>query len=157
MTVQFPTVFEFNSNMLLFLCNEIYSNKYGTFLCNSEKDLINYNVKETTVSIWSDIIREKNKYINDIYKELKEPINIKGEMQYLNIWNEYFFQYDKLGRVNEDGIVYDKGEYLADILDNKKKSILELIKVIQDNGLADKIKGNKLYEIYKNELNNENK
>jgi hypothetical protein len=157
MTVQFPTVFEFNSNMLLFLCNEIYSNKYGTFLCNSEKDLINYNVKETTLSIWSDIIREKNKYINDIYKQLNEPINIKGEMQYLNIWNEYFFQYDKLGRVYEDGIVYDKGEYLADILDNKKKSILELIKVIQDNGLADKIKGNKLYEIYKNELNNENK
>ena len=157
MTVQFPTVFEFNSNMLLFLCNEIYSNKYGTFLCNSEKDLINYNVKETTVSIWSDIIREKNKYINDIYKELKEPINIKGEMQYLNIWNEYFFQYDKLGRVHENGIVYDKGEYLANILDDKKKNILELIKVIQDNGLEDKIKNNKLYEIYKSELNSENK
>ena len=157
MTVQFPTVFEFNSNMLLFLCNEIYSNKYGTFLCNSEKDLNNYKIKETTLSIWSEIIREKNKYINDIYKKLNEPINIKGEMQYLNIWNEYFFQYDKLGRVHEDGIVYDKGEYLANILDDKKKNILELIKVIQDNGLEDKIKNNKLYEIYKNELNSENK
>ena len=60
-----------------------------------------------------------------------------------------------MGRVHEDGIVYDKGEYLANILDDKKKNILELIKVIQDNGLEDKIKNNKLYEIYKNELNSE--
>ena len=152
MAIQYPTAFEFNNNMLLFLCKEIFSNKYGTFLFNCEKDLINYKAKQTTISIWSEILREKNKYINDIYRELKEPIDVKGELQYLSIWNEYFFQYDKLGRVTENNIVSDKGEYLANILDDKKKSILELIKIIKDNGLENKIKNNKLYNLYKDEL-----
>ena len=152
MAIQYPTAFEFNNNMLLFLCKEIFSNKYGTFLFNCEKDLINYKAKQTTISIWSEILREKNKYINDIYRELKEPIDVKGELQYLSIWNEYFFQYDKLGRVTENNIVSDKGEYLANILDDKKKSILELIKIIKDNGLENKIKDNKLYNLYKDEL-----
>ena len=156
MTLQYPTAFEFNNNMLLFLCREIYSNKYGTFLFNCEKDLINYNAKKTTISIWSDILREKNKYINDIYKELKEPINIKGELQYLSIWNDYFFQFDKLGRVSEGEIVLNKEEYLSNILEDKKKSIIELLKIIKDNGLENKLKDNKYYNLYKDELNNTN-
>ena len=152
MTLQYPTSFEFNANLLLFLCKEIYSNKYGTFLFNCQKDLIYYNGKENTVSIWSDILLEKNKYINDNYKELNGSINIKGELQYLSIWNDYFFQYDKLGRVSENQIVYDKGEYVSNVINEKSKSIMELLKIIKENGLEDKIKDNKFYNLYKKEL-----
>ena len=109
MTLQYPTAFEFNDNFLLFLCTEIYSNKYGTFLFNSEKDLNANKAKQTTISIWSDIFREKIKYINDLYKEIKGPIDIKGELQYLSIWNDYFFQYDKVGKVEENNAFLDKG------------------------------------------------
>ena len=59
MLLQYPSAFEFNSNLLLFLCREIYSNKYGTFLFNCEKDLNLHKAKETTVSIWSDVIWKK--------------------------------------------------------------------------------------------------
>ena len=152
MLLQYPSAFEFNSNLLLFLCREIYSNKYGTFLFNCEKDLNLHKAKETTVSIWSDVILEKNKYINYIYKELKEPINIKGELQYLSIWNDYFFQYDKLGRVKDNDIFVDKGQYISNIIEEKRESIMELLKVIKDNKLEDKIKDNKLYKLYKDEL-----
>ena len=95
---------------------------------------------------------EKNKYINYIYKELKEPINIKGELQYLSIWNDYFFQYDKLGRVKDNDIFVDKGQYISNIIEEKRESIMELLKVIKDNKLEDKIKDNKLYKLYKDEL-----
>lgn len=152
MLLQYPTAFEFNSNLLLFLCREIYSNKYGNFLFNSEKDLNHYEAKKETVSIWSDVFLEKNKYINDIYKQLNEPINIKGELQYLSIWNDYFFQFDKLGRVKENNIVFDKGEYVANVVEEKKKSILELLNIIKENGLEKKIINNNYYKLYKEEL-----
>ena len=154
MTLQYPTAFEFNSNLLLFLCREIYSNKYGTFLFNSEKDLNFYKAKSNTISIWSDVLREKNKYINDLYKEIKYPIDIKGELQYLSIWNDYFFQYDKFGRVFENNLYYDKGIYASKVIDEKKKNILELLKIIKDNNLLDQIKDNKFYNLYKHELDN---
>ena len=76
MTMQYPTAFEFNNNFLLFLCSEIYSNKYGTFLFNNEKEKFNVNPEKTTISIWSDIFYEKNKYINDLYKPIRGTINI---------------------------------------------------------------------------------
>ena len=152
MILQYPTAFEFNSNLLLFLCREIYSNKYGNFLFNSEKDLIYYEAKKLTVSIWSDVFLEKNKYLNDLYKKLDEPINIKGEMQYLSIWNDYFFQFDKLGRVTENNYVFDKNEYVTNVVEEKKKSILELLNIIKENGLEGKIKDNKFYKLFKEEL-----
>ena len=157
MTLQYPTAFEFNSNLLLFLCKEVYSNKYGTFLFNCQKDLINYKGKENTISIWSDIFLEKNKYINDNYKKLEGSINIKGELQYLSIWNDYFFQYDKLGRVSENNIFYDKGEYVSNVINEKKKSIIELLNIIKENGLEEKIKDNQFYNLYKEELENNTK
>jgi hypothetical protein len=152
MTLQYPTAFEFNDNFLLFLCTEIYSNKYGTFLFNSEKDLNANKAKQTTISIWSDIFREKIKYINDLYKEIKGPIDIKGELQYLSIWNDYFFQYDKVGKVEENNTFLDKGVYVAKILDEKKSSILELLQVIKENNLLCEIVNNKFYNLYKHEL-----
>ena len=152
MILQYPTAFEFNCNLLLFLCKEIFSNKYGTFLNNCQKDIMIYKIKENTISIWSDVILEKNKYINDNYKELNEAILIKGELQYLSIWNDYFFQYDKLGRVKENNIIYDKGEYFTNVTEEKKKNILELLYIIKENGLEDKIKNNKFYNLYKDEL-----
>ena len=152
MTLQYPTAFEFNDNFLLFLCTEIYSNKYGTFLFNSEKDLNANKAKQTTISIWSDILREKIKYINDLYKEIKGPIDIKGELQYLSIWNDYFFQYDKVGKVEENNTFLDKGVYVAKILDEKKNSILELLQVIKENNLLCEVVNNKFYNLYKHEL-----
>ena len=152
MTLQFPTAFEFNSNLLLFLCKEVYSNKYGTFLFDCERDLMNYEGKKNTISIWSDVFLEKNNYINDIYKEIKDDINVKGELQYLNIWNDYFFQFDKLGRVNENNIYIDKVQNLSNVIKENKKSILELLKIIKENGLENEMKDNKFYNLYNNEL-----
>ena len=57
--VQYPKAFEFTENMLLYLSDEIYSNKFGTFLFNSEKELNENLAKDITVSIWSEILLNK--------------------------------------------------------------------------------------------------
>ena len=55
---QFPNLFEFNEEFLLFLTEEIYTNKFGTFLFDSEKSLEENKGKEITVSIWSEIFED---------------------------------------------------------------------------------------------------
>ena len=53
------TKFEFNSILLLFLAEELYSGKYGTFLFNNEKEREEYNEEENTLSIWNYIIDKR--------------------------------------------------------------------------------------------------
>ena len=152
-TMQYPTSFEFNSYFLLFLCQEIYTNKYGTFLFNNEKEKFNYKATSCMISIWSDIFYNKNKYINDLYKPINGAINIKGELKYLNIWNDFFFKYDKIGMTYFNKTLLDKEEYINKIQEEKNESILELLKVIKDNGLENLVEENKLYKMFKDNLN----
>ena len=56
--LQFPNLWEFNEEFLLFLIEEIYTNKFGTFLFDSEKSLEENKGKEITVSIWSEIFED---------------------------------------------------------------------------------------------------
>ena len=153
-TMQYPTAFEFNNHFLLFLCQEIYSNKYGTFLFNNEKEKFNYNATNSMISIWTDIFYNKNKYLNDLYQPINGSINVKGELKYLNIWNDFFFKYDKVGMAYLNKAIMDKEEYISKIQEEKNKSILELLNVIKDNGLENLIQDNKIYKIYKDNLKN---
>ena len=152
MTIQYPTAFEFNNYFLLFLSEEIYSNKYGTFLFNCEKEKVMNKADTNTISIWSDIFYEKNKYLNDLYKPINGTINIKGEVKYLTIWNDFFFKYDKVGMAWDDDIYMDKERYVSNIVEERTKSIIELLKIIKKCGQEELMKENKIYKLYKDEL-----
>ena len=75
-------------------------------------------------------------------------------MKYLNIWNDFFFKYDKVGMAYLNKAIMDKEEYISKIQEEKNKSILELLNVIKDNGLENLIQDNKIYKIYKDNLKN---
>jgi len=148
---QYPNAFEFRENMLMFLADEMYSNKFGTFLFDSEKEIIDNNGKETTVSIWSEILFNKKKYLNPFYQNLKEPLIIKGEVQYLTIWKEFFYKYIKIGLVKDEEEV-NSINHLEKMLFKQKNSVIELLNIIKKNGLENQMKNNELYKIYKDYL-----
>ena len=152
--VQYPTAFEFEQNMLLFLSEEIYSNKYGTFLFNCEKELEEHNAKEITMSIWSDIFLNKKKYINHFYKEIKEPINVKTGVQFLTIWKEFFYKYINIGTIKEGETELNGIKHLENIKIKEKDNIIELMNIIKKNGLEKEMENNELYNIYKDFLSN---
>ena len=152
-TIQYPTAFEFNSCFLLFLCDEIYSNKYGTFLFNNEKDKFNYNAPNSMISIWSDVFYNKKKYINYLYRPMTGTINVKGEMKYLNVWNDFFFKYDKIGMAYINQTLYDRNDFINKLQEEKNANILELLKIIKNNGLENLIQNNNIYKMFKNDLN----
>ena len=147
---QYPNSFEFGENMLLYLSEEIYSNKFGTFLFNSEKELNQYDAKETTLSIWSEIMLNKKKFLNPYYKYIKEPLLIKGEVQYLVIWKKFFYKYIKLGLVKEGGIVeMNSMQHIENLTFKQRNSLIELMKILKENGLEKKMEKNDFYNIYK--------
>ena len=151
---QYPNAFEFNENMLLYLTEEIYSNKFGTFLFNSEKELNDNNGKTITVSIWSEIFLNKKKFLNPFYTYIKEPLIIKGEVQYLIIWKEFFYKYIKIGLVKEKGeFEMNSIEHMENVKFNHRNSIIELLKIIKGSGLEKKMENNEYYKIYKDYLN----
>ena len=152
LTEQYPTAFEFNNHFLLFLCKEIYSNKYGNFLFNCEKEKVMHKATETMISIWSDVFHNKNKYINDLYIPIYGNLHIKGDIKYLNIWNDFFFRFDKIGMSKKNKIFLNKEEYISQVQEDKNKSIIELLNVIKNNGLENLIKDNKIYKLYKDNL-----
>ena len=151
---QYPNAFEFGENMLLYLSDEIYSNKFGTFLFNCEKELNEQAGKELTLSIWSEIMLNKIKYINPYYKCIKEPLIIKGEVQYLIIWKKFFYKYIKIGLVKEGGEVeMNSMQHMENLIVKQRNSIIELMNILKENGLEKRMKNNEFYDIYKEFLN----
>ena len=150
--VQYPTAFEFETSMLLYLSEEIYSNKFGTFLFNCEKELEEHNAKEITMSIWSDIFLNKKKYLNPYYKEIKEPLNIKTGVQYLCIWKEFFYKYIKIGFIKEGECETNSIKIMENNKLKDKENIIYLLSLIKKNGLEEEVKNNEFYKIYKDYL-----
>jgi len=59
-----PAMFEFNTRMLTFIATEIYTCKYGTFLCNNQRERVKYNLRDKSVSMWTYI----NHHSQDLFK-----------------------------------------------------------------------------------------
>ncbi|CAX45135.1 myotubularin-related protein 1, putative [Candida dubliniensis CD36] len=65
---QNPTQFEFNSRFLKRLFYHYYSCQYGTFLCDSEKELYEvYKVQDSTVSVWDYFNSRPSEFLNNSY------------------------------------------------------------------------------------------
>lgn len=65
---QFPTHFEFNERLLLDLSKEIYTGKFGTFLCNSDAEREELDIRHRTVSIWTWVFANKGRYWNPFFQ-----------------------------------------------------------------------------------------
>ena len=65
--IQFPTHFEYNHELLLYIAQEINSQKYGTFLGNNEAEREKWGVQHKTESMWTYVWLEKGRFTNKFY------------------------------------------------------------------------------------------
>jgi hypothetical protein len=92
--VQFPSAFEFTPAILLKLSNEVFSNRYGTFLCDFEQERHN-NVMPFTISLWADLLHPetlpswRNPSYERRYAQLVPNVN---QASYV-IWEAYWFRF----------------------------------------------------------------
>ncbi len=90
---QYPEAFEFNHNLLYFLSFHVYTCLYGTFLMNNEKERVESYLKFKTVSIWTDVNENKQKFLNLNYTP-KTIITPSCAMYKIRFWEEYFLRWN---------------------------------------------------------------
>lgn len=82
--------FEFNELLLHDILESLYSNQYGTFLMDSECERDKNEVKTKTVSLWSYVNSNKEKYTNESY--MVYDVDLKIETDKLKLWQSYYFK-----------------------------------------------------------------
>ena len=153
--LQNPNSFEFNEKFLLFLANNYNLNLYGTFMFNNDKHRRDNKAKEKTISIWTEIYRNYEPYINIYYSPNSVKI-LKPNFAYYNIklWTEFFMQNNPYLRnekifLNDEHDIYfnNLNEFFIHDKEMDKKKLKEkddkydeLLKLT--SGLFSKIKDN---------------
>ena len=97
------TKFQFNFNLLLFLADEMYTGKYGTFLFNNDKEREDY-CEGNTLSVWNYIKENEEEFINPIY-DPEDGGNLYINYKNIKLWKDYFLKYEK------ENTKYILGEY----------------------------------------------
>ncbi len=119
--LQYPSAFEFNERLLVFIADMVHSCLFGTFLGNNAKEReITLGVKENTVSIWTYVLAKKDQFLNHRWEgEEKGDGKIlwpSTSIKKMKLWERYFcrFDYEAHPRAIEDAErwVDDWGERL---------------------------------------------
>jgi len=117
--------FEFNFNLLTYIAEEVFSGKFGTFLFNNEKDRENNEAKSSTISIWSIVLENKEKYLNPIYNQNNKE-EITFNYKNIRLWREYFYRFEK-GENNDSYL-----DLLNSNIKEKEKMIEKKQKLIEE-------------------------
>lgn len=91
---QFPNAFEWTSAVLIRLAHEVLSNRYGTFLCDNERER-HQKVKSFAISVWSVLLRpeELSTWQNPNYTKSKKPLAFSVCQGNYMIWEDYWFRF----------------------------------------------------------------
>lgn len=158
---QFPHLFEFNGEFLLFLAQNSSLNLYGTFLFNSEKDRTDYEAKLKTASVWTDIYKDISKYKNQFYnfENITEFISPNYAPYKLRLWDEYFMlncayvENDKFYLDNSKKVEFQWQQQFFNYIKisdqerymNLQQDFEKIAKCLVD--IQDKLKGRKEFEL----------
>ena len=123
--------FEFNTELLYFLANEIYTGKYGTFLFNNEQEREKYNARKTTLSVWNYVKENEYRFINPIY-EPKDDSPFVINYKRIQLWNKFFFRFEN-GDNNYDEKITKVFKDLGDKMEKDKNIIDDLVNFINKN------------------------
>lgn len=91
---QNPTSFQFNETFLCDIAEAVYSCRFGTFLCDSEKHQHALQVQRRTNSLWSMINYSQSRFINSKYSpNISTPaIVATTESIRLRFWKSCYIQ-----------------------------------------------------------------
>nr|CAD7265417.1 unnamed protein product [Timema shepardi] len=96
-TTQFPNAFEFNDYFLITILDHLYSCRFGTFLCNSDRERVLEGVKQQTVSLWSYINTNMDEYRNPLYwsgngqQHVLVPV---ASMRHITLWKGHYCRWN---------------------------------------------------------------
>lgn len=96
-TQQFPNAFEFNEYFLITILDHLYSCRFGTFLCNSERERVQEGLKEQTKSLWSYTNSQLDLYRNPLFwgnihqQQVLIPV---ASIRHIKLWKSYYCRWN---------------------------------------------------------------
>ena len=92
--VQYPSAFEFNEAFLVHIADEAYSCRYGTFLGNEPKVRADLNVRRKTVSVWTPVLQDMDRYSNPNYAPSPNTtLRPSPSVRWMELWKAYYLRY----------------------------------------------------------------
>lgn len=89
---QYPAAFEFTSKLLLGIADHLHtlwsvlysahhdvgslSQRFGTFLVNSDKEKNDFQLLASTLSLWAYVLAAKDSFVNDSYNPVNEEVSV---------------------------------------------------------------------------------
>eukprot|EP00759_Apiculatamorpha_spiralis_P011578 PhF_6_TR18919/c0_g1_i1/m.27641/K18081/MTMR1_2; myotubularin-related protein 1/2 len=97
LVVQHPTFFEFDSSLLIFLADAMYSCRHVTFVHDKPKDLYNTVAKGSYPCVFQDVMSNVSEYKDYRYNERTATIPLQpcASPPGLVMWREYFHRYGR--------------------------------------------------------------
>jgi len=93
---QFPHAFEFTPSLLLDLGTEVFTNRWGTFLTDSERERTQ-RAQGGTMSCWSALTQAHGgENANPAYQRVDGTLRHSFSQVELKVWQEYWFRYHPL-------------------------------------------------------------
>lgn len=130
---QFPTAFQFNDKLLLFLAHHVYTWKYGTFLWDNERSRFkDDNLKAKTTSIWTYVNDNWYDFINPFYVHGKTSF-IKPSWDYLSLefWKEHFLVWSDFSQYLQEDSFISANEHKEEFMKNSIEENMLLMKRIK--------------------------
>eukprot|EP01105_Mastigella_eilhardi_P003332 TRINITY_DN1428_c0_g1_i3.p1 TRINITY_DN1428_c0_g1~~TRINITY_DN1428_c0_g1_i3.p1 ORF type:complete len:1095 (-),score=216.73 TRINITY_DN1428_c0_g1_i3:804-3977(-) len=116
----FPVSFEFNSDFILAIADNLYSCKYGTFLCDCHLQRKLLHLKRKTVSLWTALNGDLDTYTNTSFMKENhpQPIPKADSFKILQLWASNYqrfsqkFLCDNVTWAGEAGLIAIMNKYL---------------------------------------------
>jgi len=92
---QHPTFFEFNSRYLMAVADEIYSCRFGTFLCDNERERVAAGIYERTYSLWDHLDGHGQVFTNHYYSRVTQLLipPLPCVLRQVTLWSDYHLRY----------------------------------------------------------------
>jgi hypothetical protein len=101
---QHPTAFEFNEQFLLYILDECYACRYGTFLFDCDRERYLHKVREFTPSMWTrflnrslDVNHELDQFYNPFYDPEQTLYTLYPDLRHSSttLWSGYWLRFSK--------------------------------------------------------------
>ncbi|XP_017769087.1 PREDICTED: myotubularin-related protein 2 isoform X2 [Nicrophorus vespilloides] len=128
-TQQFSNAFEFNECFLITILDHLYSCRFGTFLCNSERERLQEKLKEQTKSLWSFTNCQLDYYKNPLYwanthqQQVLIPV---ASLRHINLWKSYYCRWNPSMRTQDP--VYQRTRELLIMKEHMEKQVEESLR-----------------------------
>eukprot|EP01119_Soliformovum_irregulare_P023038 TRINITY_DN7984_c1_g2_i2.p1 TRINITY_DN7984_c1_g2~~TRINITY_DN7984_c1_g2_i2.p1 ORF type:complete len:921 (-),score=249.32 TRINITY_DN7984_c1_g2_i2:88-2850(-) len=93
MMQQFPTAFQFDAKLLLFILDHLHSCLFGTFLYNSTKERSQAKLSLSTISLWTFIFSFPERFINPSYEATTQVIIPSTDLSSIRFWEDCYHRW----------------------------------------------------------------